>query len=179
MEGDVVAETQNNIIRYSGETYPSKTIIKINSVPISLEGWTIEVRYKVPAGTLLPGGTTSVVTTELIIDGIITSSDNGKVNIYPHARLKSDPVLEPGDYITTELRAKMIADNGGSDAGIPQANQVWDDEEVEAAGGMIEYPFYIVRLKEYSHGTTIGGYVEEQIHNVGLIKIASRWTKDV
>ena len=169
----------NNITRFSGETLPSKTVIKINSIPISLDGWTVEIRYKVPTGTMLPNGTTAVETTELVIDGVITSLDQGKVNIYPHARLKTDPVLTPENYITSELRAKMIADNGGSDIGIPQANQVWDDDEAEAAGGSLEYPFYIVRLKEYSQGDTIGGYIEEQVHNVGLIQIASRWAKEV
>ena len=169
----------NDIVRYSGSTYPDKTVIKINSVPISLEGWTVEIRYKVPTGTVLPGGTTAVETTELVIDGVITSEDYGKVNIYPHARLVGEAILEPKDYITSELRAKMIADNGGSDVGIPQVNQVWDDEECEAAGGSLEYPFYTVRKKMYSQGITVDGYQEEQVHNVGLIQIASRWIKDV
>ncbi len=175
----MASKESNNISRHSGETYPSKTVIKINAVPISLEGWTVEIRYKIPAGTLMPDGTTASAATEMVIDGVVTNIDNGKVNIYPHARLRTDPVLLPADYVTTELRAYLIDQNGGSDVGVPQANQVWDDEEVAKAGGSLEYPFYIVRLKEYAQGLAAGGYIEEQVHNTGFIQITSRWVKEV
>jgi len=167
-----MAKVSNNIIRYSGETLPSKSTIKINEVPMDLsDGWRVEVRYKVPEGTILPGGHGAAIgITVLVIDGVLTDPQKGKFNIYPHARLVGEEVLTPSKYITSELRNSMIESAGGLEDGIPQVNQVWDDDEAELAGGSLSYPFYTVRVKEFDDG-----YLEEQVHNVGTIQIASRW----
>ena len=176
-------EVSNNIIRYSGETYPSKSTIGIKSIPLDIaEDWRVEIRYRVPSGTILPGGALAVETTELVIDAVLTDPAKGKINIYPHARLRyvdgalSTAVLTPEAYVTSELRERLIA-SGVSEEDAPVVNQVWDDEEVEAAGGSVEYPFYTVRVKDYPAMGLEDGYQEEQVHNVGLVQIASRWLK--
>ena len=110
---------------------------------------------------------------------MITDSKNGKINIYPHARVRysecgteTKPLLAT-EYVTTELskQAKEQKDE------ILIPNQVWDDDEVEAAGGTVEYPFYIVRVKDFDAKGIEKGYQEEQVHNVGMIIIKSRWLK--
>ena len=110
--------------------------------------------------------------------------------------LNTTPLL-PKQYVTSEMRARVKAQLGiedDNDERLPIVNQVWDDYECEHAGGSLEYPFYIVRVKDFDvpavdsngnvmkdeSGETImitNGYQEEQIHNVGLVKIASRWLK--
>ena len=178
-------KVSNNIERYSGETHPSKSTIGIGGVPISIDdGWRVEIRYKVPVGTILPGDRgTAEVETELVIDAVVTDTENGKINIYPHARVRYDEdrvldntVLEPSEFITSELRDRLIA-SGVAEEDAPAVNQVWDDDEVEAAGGSIEYPFYIVRVKDFPAKGVEDGYQEEQVHNVGYIRIASRWMR--
>jgi len=174
----------NNIERYSGETYPSKSTIGIGSVPISInDGWRVEVRYKVPTGTTLPGGNGDATEeTELVIDAVVTDSTNGKINIYPHARLRyidgvlNSEVLAPENYVTSELRARIIA-QGTPEEDAPEINQVWDDDEVALAGGGLEYPFYTVRVKDFPALGVDKGYQEEQVHNVGFVRIASRWLR--
>jgi len=178
----MATEVSNNIIRYSGETYPSKSTIGIRSVPMNIEDdWRVEVRYKVPPGTKLPGtgGTEATTETELVIDAVITDGDKGKINIYPHARIryidgKETSPLSPEDYITPELRQRII-DDGTDEEDAPEVNQVWDDEEV--AAGSVEYPFYIVRIKDFPARGIENGYQEEQVHNVGFIQIANRWLR--
>ena len=172
-----MAEVSNNIQRYSGDTYPSKSTISIAKVALDIsDDWRIEVRYKVPTGTVLPGGHgTAVSETVLVIDAVLTDPTKGKFNIYPHARLVGEDPLTPNDYITSEVRDKMIANNGGSEVGVPQINQVWDDDECAAAGGALNYPFYTVRLKSFDSDNCTGCYQEEQVHNVGRVLIASRW----
>ena len=170
----------NNIIRYAGETMPSKSVIKLQGVPLDVsDDWRIEVRYKVPPNTVLPGGYgIATVPTELVIDAVIVDSHNGKFNIYPHARMVGDEPLTPDKYITSEVRDKLIEANDGSEDGVPYVNQVWDDDEVAAVGGGgLEYPFYIVRIKDYDSSGCDKCYREEQVHNVGMIQIASRWLK--
>ena len=179
----------NNIIRYSGETQPSKSTIKINEIPMDLsDDWSIEIRYKVPANTELPGGQgTATETTELVIDGVLTDPIRGKFSIYPHARVryidgKETAPITPNDYMTTEARAKIIQDKidnedmteEEAEADTAPVNQVWDDEEIGSMPSL-EYPFYIVRLKKYEQNGYQDAYVEEQVHNVGKVIIANRW----
>ena len=179
MRVSMAADVSNNIIRYAGETYPSKSTIKIKGTPMNLEdGWRVEIRYKVPTGTTLPNGHGEATEeTELVIDGVLTDPQIGKFNIYPHARLVGDNILTPENYITSEVREKLIDAAGGDDTGIPHINQVWDDDEVAAAGGSLEYPFYSVRVKDFDSPDCAMCYKEEQVHNVGFIQIASRWLK--
>ena len=173
-----MASVSNNIIRYAGETMPSKSTIEIDGTPLDLsDGWRIEIRYKVPKGTILPNGHgfASDDNTVIVIDGIFTDSRLGKFSIYPHGRLPGDEILTPDKFITSEVREKLIANNNGDETGVPYINQVWDDDEVEAAGKSLEYPFYVVRIKEYNSSGCTKCYQEEQVHNVGMIQIANRW----
>ena len=177
---------KNDIIRYAGETAPTKTTIKINGSAIDINGWDIEVHYKIPIGTLLPDRKfNATAETEMVIDCIITDAKEGKVNIYPHARQRYLPdgttesaKLAYKDYITPEVyKALYDADiaAGGDGSTVPAINQVWDEDEVGLAG--VNYPFYIVRKKRYATTNTLDGYLEEQIHNTGLAIISSRWVK--
>lgn len=155
---------------------------------MDISEWAIEIRYKIPAGTLMPDRVnTATETTEMVIDGVLTSPSIGKFSIYPHARVRynadgtTTDVLVPSDYITPELRLKLVtkylAENVDStpeeaNAAVAPINQVWDDDEV---GPSVEYPFYIVRIKKFDHNGCEKCYQEEQVHNVGFVRIASRW----
>jgi len=176
----------NDIVRHAGETMPTKTVLKINGSAVDLSGWDVEVHYKIPVGTLLPDRIfNAVAETEMIIDCIITDAKEGKVNIYPHARQRygadgvtETPKLTYSDYITPEVYKKLYDADilaGGDGSTVPAVNQVWDEDEVGLAG--TEYPFYIVRKKRYATSNTVDGYLEEQIHNTGLVIISSRWVK--
>ena len=173
----------SDITRYAGETYPNKSTIKINGVPVSIEDWRIEIRYKVPAGTLKPDReATFTEETEMVIDGVITEASAGKFNIYPYARVRYDAngnstqVLGPNDFMPVEKYNKLVEidiANGGNGSSVPKINQVWDDEE---AGDGVEYPFYIVRIKSYEDPDCDSAcFQEEQVHNVGKVKIMSKW----
>jgi len=116
----------SDIVRAAGDTYPSKTVIKIGGVPVDLRGWHVDLRFKKD-------------NEEWVINCMITDQRAGKVSIYPHARRRvdiTDPevILNPSEY-------KMTGEDG--------ANQVWD--EVDAGA---HYPFYIVRWKTFDDGYT-------------------------
>jgi len=147
-----MAVTSSDIIRRAGDTYPTKSVIKINGVPIDITGWEVEVRYKTSNGTK-------------VIDCIKNDAKNGKVLIYPHARDEGADKLSTKDYISNDMVGKDIP-NTSPVRQYEQAdvNQVWDEDEENK-----EYPFYIVRWKKFDN------YIEEHTHNVGTIRLLSRW----
>ena len=118
-----MADTNSDIVRKAGDTYPSKSVITVNGVPIDLTDWTVDARY-------MKDGV------EWVINCVITSPKKGLVSIYPHGRVRSlipaGDVLHPTDYV-------MSGDVG--------SNQVWDEDEADTT-----YPFYIVRLRTYTDG---------------------------
>lgn len=142
----MATEYSNDIGRPAGDTYPSKSVIDINGVPVDLTEWDVDLRYKKTEGE---------VTTEWVINCVITDAKTGKINIYPHGRTRADADaagtrLLPADYVMT---------------GEVGANQVWDEDEANAV-----YPFYIVRLRTYDDG-----YVEEMTHNSGVAVLNPRY----
>ncbi len=116
-----MAEEQN-IIRYDGDTYPNKTILKIGGVPVDLRGWDIQLRYKGEDGFMR------------IIDCVVTGGSDGKVNIYPHDKAESDNgILLPSEYISDQ----MEADNPDK-----VSNQCWNK-------GAAEYSFSLKRRRKF------------------------------
>ena len=151
-----MAELSSDIVRIAGDTYPSKSIVSINGIPIDLTGWNVDVRYRKD-------------NKEWIVNCVISDPLNGLVNIYPHGRKKEDipqgSRLLPDDFVTAESREFWIEGNGGNATGAPEINQVWDEDEKSS-----KYPFYLVRYKEYEEG-----YLEEMTHTTGFIVLAPRW----
>ena len=70
-------EVSSNISRKSGDTHPSKSVIEINSIPMDLTDWHVDLRYKKDD-------------VEWVINCIVTDAKEGKVSIYPHGRTRVD-----------------------------------------------------------------------------------------
>jgi len=149
-----MAASKSDIVRRAGDTYPVHITIKINGVPLTLTEWDIELRYKKPNGTVM------------VIDGVITNAEEGKVLIFPHARLKGTAnKLVPNDFISVEMVGSPIPGTNPTELYTSDmVNQVWDEDEANS-----EYPYYIVRLCSYD------GYVEEQTHISGRIQLLDRF----
>ena len=149
-----MATNKSNIVRRAGDTYPVHITIKINGVPLLLTDWDIELRYRKPDGTVY------------VIDGVITNAEEGKVLVFPHARLKGTTVkLTPDKFVSSELIGKTIPDTDPAEEyTIDMVNQVWDEDEANS-----EYSYHVVRLRNYN------GYVEEQTHISGKIQLLDRF----
>jgi len=111
-----------DITRYAGDTWPTKTIIKVNGVPIELSGWDVNLRYRNKDGEIR------------IVDCVILSAKDGKVAIYPHDRAETDP--EKPERITDQMQREN-----------PElvSNQCWTKDE---AGN--EYEYSIIRKKVFN-----------------------------
>jgi len=108
-----------DVERPAGDTFPSKSTIKVNGVPIDLTDWDVDLRYMKDD-------------VEWVINCIATDVKGGRVSIYPHGRTRAEADasgtrLSPEDYVMT---------------GLTGANQVWDEDEANA-----KYPFYLVRTR--------------------------------
>jgi len=197
-----MATNLSDIIRPAGDTYPSKTTIRINGVPIDLTGWNVDVRYKKGAE-------------EYIIDCVITDNKNGRVNIYPHGvkKIDHDEILDPKLYITSENILHMLtkySDGNAINIGILEDGTILNNEEVSDQLKEIhanddtytvpdtigEVPFedkdlLIARMKnqvwdEDEAGAQYpyylvrwkqypDGYVEEMTHASGMVRLTSRF----
>jgi len=82
-----------DIVRKAGDTYPNKSVLKVNGVPIDLIDWRVELRYK--------ARDTNAYKT---IDCIITDPVGGKVAIMPHARPEGRTTpLTFDEYVTNDM----------------------------------------------------------------------------
>jgi hypothetical protein len=142
---------ESNIVRRAGDTYPTKVTLKIGGVPINLDEWRVELRYKDTNGLIK------------VIDGLPSDVREGKILIYPHARNTDDEPLAYEDFISNDMEGKDIPDTDPTEQ-YGASNQVWDEDEANH-----EYPYHVVRLKKY------GEYIEEQTHIVGKIQLLSRF----
>ncbi len=169
-----MTSTENDIVRYSGDTYPNKSIIKIGGVPVDIDGWEVQVRYREPGSDIIR-----------IVDCVITDPHKGRLSIYPHSRPSTPPTpvawqnqnmdykLEPGMFVSDEMdmnnlhallkdpNVDMAGEDETSDKNTRTSNQCWDD-------GAKEYDFSIVRVKRF------GNYEEVMTHNTGKIRILDR-----
>ena len=85
----------DNIVRYAGDTYPEKEILKTNGVPIDINGWDVVFRYN-KEGTIRE------------IDCKINRSYKGQVIIYPHDRdANANPILVK---VTQQMIEKQTID---------------------------------------------------------------------
>lgn len=139
--------TVSDIARFAGDTYPSKTTIKVNGVPTDLTGWDVNLRYRLDDGTVK------------VIDCIIADYKNGKVYIYPHHRNVTDAPLLNEDFITDE----MAGTDDGSGGVYGDSNQCWTNADEGSA-----YPFSIVRKKKFAD------YEEVMTHASGIVYISAR-----
>jgi len=88
-----------NIVRYAGDTYPTKVVIKINGVPIDLKGWDVNLRYMDENDNVR------------VVDCKIADPESGKVLIYPHDRpdynrIESDSDvidIAPSEFVTNSM----------------------------------------------------------------------------
>jgi len=143
-----MANSSIDIVRYSGDTYPNKSTIKINGVPVDIAGWNVELRYMRDDGEVRT------------IDCVVTDATNGKVSIYPHSRPAD------GDRITTSMFVTDEMEATGTEAATEDPNTQSKTTSNQCFNKGVEaFTFSIVRTREYD------GYVERMTHNVGTISI--------
>ncbi len=143
-----------NIVRYAGDTYPTKIYIKVNGVPIDLHKWNVDLRYKTADGR------------KMVVSCDQLKATEGLVGIYPHAReyasntdLYDENKRVPfSKHESTESQAAETEDDSIA------PNQVWDEGE-----GGNEYPYAVVRWRRYEDG-----YIEEMTHASGKIILVKR-----
>ncbi len=144
-----MADTETDISRYGGDTYPNRSTIAIGQVPINIEGWEIQLRYK------------NALDVIRVVDCVITNDKEGKINIYPHDRGELDDPLTYTDFVTDDMESSGEIDPATGLAYV--SNQCWtsDDEG-------LTFPFSIIRRK------TFDDYEEIMTHNVGEVIILAR-----
>jgi hypothetical protein len=131
----------SDIIRYGGDTYPSKSVLSINGIPVDLDGWDVELRYYDEESKLTH-----------VIDCVIIDAPKGRIDIYPHSRLDSEPKLSYSEFVSLNDAVAQGNEN--------LSNQCWME------GG--NYPFSIIRKKIFNT------YEEVMTHHTGIIKILDR-----
>ncbi len=114
-------QTSNNITRYAGDTYPDKSIIKVQGVPVDITGWDVNLRYRDDTGTTM------------VVDCVVTNGKEGRIAIFPHSRREDE---EP---ITDRITDEMASHNDDL-----TSNQCWTLADINK-----EFPFSIVRKRRF------------------------------
>ena len=146
----------NDIIRYAGDTYPTKTEIQINGIGINIDKYNVDLRYIKPDGSVY------------IVDCVKMDSARGLIGVYPHAR-RCDSCdrynealrLTPDRFESNESQNAETNNDGIA------PNQVWDEDEA----GQV-YRYSIVRWRQFEDG-----YIEEMTHASGKIILLDRWVQ--
>ncbi len=138
-----VIEKQNtDIIRFAGDTHPTKTTLTINAVPVDLTGWSVVCRCRIPVET-------GDIERDLIvlIDCVISDAQKGKISIYPHARyMKADldyTITLAEDEVNYEMLAEsvVLTEAGATESA---ASHAYPELNITVSNGIISEAHTIV-----------------------------------
>ena len=198
-----VTQRQNtDIVRYAGDTYPTKIELTLNGIAMNLDGWSVICRVEVP----LRNADGVIVNVLQIIDCVITDSSLGKVSLYPNARYMS---LEEYavEAVTVVANTDAGMDNLISATGITnqdavgaynagytsvvlseqdhvsddmafisgntyKSNQCWANRELLGGEG-VQYNYSLVREKSFDLGDTVD-YKEVMTCLTGTVTLKKR-----
>lgn len=161
MATKVELSKDTTIDRFAFDSYPVTSIIKVNSIPVNMEGWDVYLYY-----TEIQPDLSAI---EVRITGVVTNAAKGTVKFYPRTTYCYD--------ITNSVAYVGLAVAGTHDYSIVRKKMFYEQND---AGDYVyinidsEYVLYDSGNPEHDGLQRYSTYIETMTHAVGKIEISAR-----
>lgn len=159
MATQIAITEDTTITRTAYDTYPVGSTVRLNKVPVNLEGWTVYLYY-----TEDQGDSTAI---EVRITGVVSDPKKGKVKFYPRTMYCYD--------VTNSTEYFGLAKVGIHPYSIVRKKEMYEQND---AGGFVfidgVYVVYDVGNPDHDDEQRYSPYTEVMTHAVGDINISTR-----